>query len=107
MIACTADIGQGAELEVLEEKARRSGATGVHVEDLRKEFVTDYARTVAGNAPLTIKSLKIIIGEVLKDAADRDLDLCRRLVDDCFASADYIEGRRAFTEKRPPRFEGR
>ena len=42
VIACTADIGQGAELEGLEEKARRSGATGVHVEDLRKEFVTDY-----------------------------------------------------------------
>ncbi len=72
-----------------------------------QKFVTDYARTVAGNTPLTVKSMKIIIGEVLKDPADLDLEMCRRLVDDCFASADYIEGRRAFTEKRAPKFEGR
>jgi enoyl-CoA hydratase len=28
-------------------------------------------------------------------------------VDDCFKSADYIEGRRAFMEKRKPAFQGR
>jgi 1,4-dihydroxy-2-naphthoyl-CoA synthase len=43
----------------------------------------------------------------MKDGAERDLDLCQRLVDDCFASADYVEGRRAFTEKREPQFQGR
>jgi hypothetical protein len=25
----------------------------------------------------------------------------------CMKSADYVEGRRAFMEKRPPRFQGR
>jgi enoyl-CoA hydratase/carnithine racemase len=43
---------------------------------------------------------------VFKDPDDRDLDLCQRLVDRCFDSEDYIEGRRAFVEKRPPQFKG-
>ncbi len=70
-------------------------------------FVTDYARQIAGNAPLTVSSLKRIIGEALKDPADRDLALCDRLVRECFESEDYAEGRRAFAEKRKPAFKGR
>jgi enoyl-CoA hydratase/carnithine racemase len=70
-------------------------------------YVADYATTIAGNAPLTVGSVKAIVGEVVKDPADRDLDLCERLVDQCFASQDYIEGRRAFMEKRQPVFTGR
>ena len=42
VIAFTADIGQGGELEGLEEKARRTGASKVYIEDLRDEFVRDY-----------------------------------------------------------------
>ena len=42
VIACTADLGQGSELEGLEEKALATGATSVHVEDLREEFIVDY-----------------------------------------------------------------
>ena len=70
-------------------------------------YVTDYARQIAGNAPLTVSSLKRIIGEAVKDPADRDLALCDRLVRECFESEDYAEGRRAFTEKRKPAFKGR
>jgi enoyl-CoA hydratase/carnithine racemase len=68
--------------------------------------VADYARTIAANAPLTVAAVKAIVGEVLKDPAARDLARCEELVRTCFASRDYVEGREAFLEKRPPRFIG-
>ena len=71
------------------------------------DFVAEYTETIAGNAPLTIKACKQIVAEVCKDPDDRDLELCKRLVDACFASEDYKEGRRAFMEKRKPQFQGR
>jgi enoyl-CoA hydratase/carnithine racemase len=69
-------------------------------------YVADYAQTITRNAPLTVGSVKQIVGEVLKDPAERDLARCAALVEACFASDDYIEGRRAFLEKRPPVFTG-
>jgi enoyl-CoA hydratase len=70
-------------------------------------FVKDYAETIAANAPLTVHATKFIIGEVLKDASARDLARCDELVQKCFASEDYVEGRKAFMQKRKPRFAGR
>jgi len=40
--AYAADVGQGEELEPLEEKAKAAGAESIHIVDLREEFVRDY-----------------------------------------------------------------
>ncbi len=42
MIAFTADIGQGEELEPLREKAIKTGASKIYIDDLREEFVRDF-----------------------------------------------------------------
>jgi len=71
-----------------------------------EKFVRDYADTISGNAPLTVNSVKYIVGEVLKSESERNLDRCADLVAQCFASSDYTEGRKAFMEKRKPQFTG-
>jgi enoyl-CoA hydratase/carnithine racemase len=65
------------------------------------------ADTMAENAPLSILTAKRVVDELMKDPAERDVALCERLVRDCGASEDFIEGRRAFMEKRKPVFKGR
>ncbi|MBS5569961.1 MAG: argininosuccinate synthase [Clostridiales bacterium] len=42
VIAVSADVGQGTELDGLEEKALKTGASKLYIEDLKKEFVEDY-----------------------------------------------------------------
>lgn len=76
-------------------------------DDQLESCVADYARMIAANAPLTVASIKTIVGEALKDESERDEALCDRVVDRCFNSEDYVEGRRAFMEKRPAAFKGR
>lgn len=42
VIAMAADVGQGEELDPLNEKAIKTGASKIYIEDLTEEFVTDY-----------------------------------------------------------------
>lgn len=42
VIAYAADVGQAEELDHLNEKAIKTGASKIYIEDLRKEFVTDF-----------------------------------------------------------------
>ena len=39
VIAVSADVGQGTELDGLEEKALKTGASKLYIEDLRKEYI--------------------------------------------------------------------
>jgi enoyl-CoA hydratase/carnithine racemase len=72
-----------------------------------ESYVKNYADMIAENAPLTIASVKFIVGELLKDESGRDLARCTNLVQRCFLSSDYEEGRKAFMEKRSPVFTGK
>ena len=42
VIAVSADVGQGSELTGLEEKAKKTGASKLYIEDLKKEFIEEY-----------------------------------------------------------------
>jgi enoyl-CoA hydratase/carnithine racemase len=89
------------------DEAERMGLVNrVLPSDKLEQYVSDYAVTIAGNAPLTVDAVKFIVGEVVRPESERDLAACDALVARCFASADYKEGREAFMEKRKPNFIG-
>ena len=69
--------------------------------------VRELASTIAGNAPLSIIAAKRAIDELVKDPADRDEAGAKAAGARAMQSEDFIEGRRAFMEKRTPVWKGR
>lgn len=67
----------------------------------------DMAMAIADNAPLSVLSAKRMIDETMKPPHEWDEAMCKALVKQAMESLDYIEGRRAFMEKRKPKWVGR
>lgn len=65
------------------------------------------AAGVAANAPLTLRAAKAAIRAAAQLPKALSFEDCEALASACFDSADYVEGRTAFLEKREPKFTGR
>ena len=108
-------IGAGAAREMLftgrmfdAAEAQRMGFVNRVVPDGELDTAVDgCAAEIAANAPLSIRAIKVAIGEALKPPADRNRARCDALAAACNRSEDYREGRSAFAERRSPEFRGR
>jgi enoyl-CoA hydratase/carnithine racemase len=105
--ANTADIFFSARKFDAAEALRMGFVSRVCTAAALDSEVSALCAMIAGNAPLTIAAAKFSIQQALKDPGERDVAVATRLVEECFASDDHKEGRRAFMEKRTPVFTGK
>jgi enoyl-CoA hydratase len=93
----------GARVIEAEEALRIGLATRVFAaRDLEREILA-FARRLCGLSQFSIRAIKAIVGEIV-NGATLETETARRLFEAQFQSADYIEGRAAFLEKREPDF---
>lgn len=71
-----------------------------------RSVTEQFALRIVDNAPLTVRAAKLGIREALRDPEERDMTAVAAAITACFTSKDYLEGQRAFKEKRAPRFQG-
>jgi len=101
------ELAYTAKLFPAEDAFHMGAVNRVVADDELDAFVEDYANRIAANAPLTIRTFKAGAVELRKHESERDTARLDALVAQCFESDDYVEGRRAFMEKRKPAFKGR
>jgi enoyl-CoA hydratase len=90
------------------QEALRLGLVNQLVRDDDLEnAVREYAQRIAQNAPLTIAAVKAAVREFERYSDTEAASSIGALVNKCFDSEDYREGRSAFMEKRKPVFRGR
>jgi enoyl-CoA hydratase len=113
--ALTDLIGPARTAEVLFSARRYPAAEAMQMglvnrvvpADSLLDAVLGLADSIARNAPLTVAAAKAAIREVARPDGRGDLARVEAMIEACFRSADYLEGQRAFAEKRPPDFSGR
>lgn len=90
------------------DEALRVGLINFVVEGGQLEAqVREYAARIAANAPLAVHAAKAAVRVFERYSLNPEADAVAQLVDRCFDSDDYREGRHAFMEKRTPLFQGR
>jgi enoyl-CoA hydratase/carnithine racemase len=109
----TATVGHAAAREIMytarlydAQEALEMGLVNRVIADSElDEYVEQVALRIAANAPLTVAASKIAFESLI--AAHGDYAAAEAAVDVCMKSDDYVEGRRAFMEKRKPQFKAR
>src|SRR5689334_19897615 len=90
------------------EEAAAIGLVHRVLDDAELErHVGEVIATLCDNSPLAIANSKTIIEEYVKASGAPEAQRMRAAIERCATSADYVEGRRAFMEKRKPRFVGK
>lgn len=109
-----AAVGAQRAMEMFFTARRVSATEALQMGFLARSFeeesfeggVDDLAAAIAANAPLTMRAAKAAIRAAAQLPNAPSLEECEALAKACFDSADYMEGRTAFLEKRAPKFSG-
>lgn len=108
-------VGQGRAMQmlltgekILAQEALSTGlVTRVVAQEQLMEYAMDMARTIATNAPISVRLVK----QTMQRTYDLDLEAVLQLEVDgmmqCFRSEDLVEGFNAFLEKRTPVYKGK